>query len=69
MHYEGGVLNVEVGEMADGGDALATLAADKLVRFPKHSLFFGGMHLARRSGTGGLDGAGDPRRGGTCCIV
>ncbi|MBW2456377.1 MAG: gamma-glutamyltransferase [Deltaproteobacteria bacterium] len=69
MHYEDGVLHVEVGEMADDGDALTALGAKQLVRFPTHSLFFGGAHLARRSGDGALDGAGDPRRGGTCRIV
>ncbi|RLB63166.1 MAG: gamma-glutamyltransferase [Deltaproteobacteria bacterium] len=69
MHYENGVFNIEVGEMADDGDALATLGATELVRFPKHSLFFGGVHLARRSGSGDFDGAGDPRRGGTCRIL
>ncbi len=69
MHYEDGVLNVEGGEMADGDDALEALGAQRLVRFPTHSLFFGGAHLAHRSGSGQLDGAGDPRRGGTCRIV
>jgi len=69
LHYEEGVLNVEVGEMADEGDALEALGAQQLVRFPQHALFFGGVHLARRAGDGTLDGAGDPRRGGTCRVV
>ena len=50
-------------------EARLPMGAHKLVRFPQHALFFGGVHLARRRGDGTLDGAGDPRRGGTCRVV
>jgi gamma-glutamyltranspeptidase/glutathione hydrolase len=69
IHFEGGVLNAEVMDMPDRGAALATLDAHKLVRFPEHSLFFGGVHLVQRLADGTLRGAGDPRRGGVCVVV
>jgi gamma-glutamyltranspeptidase/glutathione hydrolase len=69
MHFEDGVLNVEVFDTADGGDALAALGPAKYVRFPERNLFFGGVHLVRREADGSLDGGGDPRRGGACVVV
>jgi gamma-glutamyltranspeptidase/glutathione hydrolase len=69
MHFEDGVLNVEVFDLPDGGDALAALGPSTYVRFPERSLFFGGVHLVRRAADGKLDGGGDPRRGGVCIIV
>ncbi len=69
MHFEAGVLNAEVYDLPDGGDALETLGASKLVRFPKPNLFFGGVHMVRRAADGTLGGAGDPRRGGVLRIV
>ena len=38
-------------------------------RWPERNLFFGGVHTARRTGRGGFEGAGDPRRGGVAVIV
>jgi len=32
--------------------------------WPAPNLFFGGVHAARRFSDGGVEGAGDPRRGG-----
>jgi gamma-glutamyltranspeptidase/glutathione hydrolase len=69
MHYEAGVLNAEVFEMYDGGKQLEALEPRKLIAFPERNLFFGGVHMVRRSGDGNLDGAGDPRRGGACIKV
>ena len=37
--------------------------------WPARNLFFGGVHAARRDQKGGLDGAGDPRRGGRSRVV
>jgi gamma-glutamyltranspeptidase/glutathione hydrolase len=37
--------------------------------WPARNLFFGGVHAARRDRKGGLDGAGDPRRGGQSRVV
>jgi gamma-glutamyltranspeptidase/glutathione hydrolase len=69
IHYEDGVLNAEVFDSGDGGDALAALEPAKLVRFSEQSLFFGGVHLVERAADGTLRGAGDPRRGGVCMVV
>jgi gamma-glutamyltranspeptidase/glutathione hydrolase len=69
IHFEDGVLNAEVFAMADGGAFLDGLDADKLVRFPEPSLFFGGVHLVERDASGALRGAGDPRRDGVCIVV
>lgn len=69
VHYEAGVLNAETFDMPEDGIALQALAPEKLVRFPERSLFFGGVHLVKRSADGKLSGSGDPRRGGVCLIV
>ncbi len=41
----------------------------EVVFWPRHNLFFGGVHAVRRDAQGRLDAAGDPRRGGTTAIV
>jgi gamma-glutamyltranspeptidase/glutathione hydrolase len=64
LHFEAGVLNVEVMDLHDRGDALAALGADSFVRFDEKNLFFGGVHLVKRTADGSLSGAGDPRRSG-----
>jgi len=65
VHFEGGILNAEVYSMADGGDALESLGAERTIRFDAPNMFFGGVHLVERLADGTLRGAGDPRRGGT----
>ena len=42
---------------------------DKAHAWPDRNLFFGGVHAARRHGDGGVEGAGDPRRGGLARVV
>ena len=42
---------------------------DKAHAWPERNLFFGGVHTARRSPKGGVEGAGDPRRQGVALIV
>ncbi len=37
--------------------------------WPEPNMFFGGVHTARRTARGGLEGAGDPRRGGVAMVV
>ncbi len=37
--------------------------------WPERNLFFGGVHAARRKQTGGVEGAGDPRRQGIALVV
>ncbi|MCA9540613.1 MAG: gamma-glutamyltransferase, partial [Myxococcales bacterium] len=68
LHYEAGVLNAEIFDRADHGDALETLGA-KLVRFDHPAFFFGGVHLVRRDRHGVLSGVGDLRRGGVCYLI
>lgn len=65
MHFEGGTLSLEVFE---GHPPLEGLARE-VVEFPAPHLFFGGVHTARLGADGGLDGAGDARRGGVCRVV
>ena len=69
VHFEAGVLNAEIFDMADGGAALAKLGAPELVNFPEPNLFFGGVHTVRLGADGTLEAAGDPRRGGVGIVV
>ncbi len=39
------------------------------VHWPRHNLFFGGVHAAVRHADGKFEAAGDPRRGGSVRIV
>jgi gamma-glutamyltranspeptidase / glutathione hydrolase len=43
--------------------------SDKIHAWPEANLFFGGVHAARRFSDGGVEGAGDPRRGGVAIVV
>ena len=67
IHPEGDGVDVE-GGVPD--DAVAALAADGhgLRRWGEMNLFFGGVSIAGR-GLAGLEGAGDPRRGGAAAAV
>jgi gamma-glutamyltranspeptidase/glutathione hydrolase len=42
---------------------------DKARAWPAGNLFFGGVHGARRFTDGGVEGAGDPRRGGHAIVT
>jgi gamma-glutamyltranspeptidase / glutathione hydrolase len=42
---------------------------EKAHAWPERNLFFGGVHAARRSGNGSVEGAGDPRRQGVALTV
>jgi gamma-glutamyltranspeptidase/glutathione hydrolase len=42
---------------------------EKAHAWPARNLFFGGVHAARRSGNGSVEGAGDPRRQGVTLTV
>jgi gamma-glutamyltranspeptidase/glutathione hydrolase len=68
VHYEAGVLNAEVFDRDDAG-ATAELGARERITFDEPNLFFGGVHLVRRTADGTLEGAGDIRRGGACRVV
>ena len=67
IHWEAGVLNAEIFDLADHGATVEALhrPSEQLVRFEIPNLFFGGVHLAGRRADGTLYGAGDPRRSGT----
>lgn len=58
FHVEPGVLPVELDRLEDAGLSLK--------RWKKMDMYFGGVHtvVIGHGGAGGLDGAGDPRRGG-----
>jgi gamma-glutamyltranspeptidase/glutathione hydrolase len=67
VHPEGDGVDVEGGVPEP---AVAALAGDghRLRRWADTSLFFGGVSAAA-TGPGGLDAAGDPRRGGAAAAV
>lgn len=71
IHWEAGVLNVETFDVPGGADAAEAFRfpGDRLVGFPTRNMFFGGVHTARKRADGTLEGAGDPRRGGTVVLV
>jgi gamma-glutamyltranspeptidase/glutathione hydrolase len=68
LHFESGVANLEGGFDKALGAALQG-PERQVVLWPRHNLFFGGVHAVRRDAQGRLDAAGDPRRGGTAVVV
>jgi gamma-glutamyltranspeptidase/glutathione hydrolase len=64
IHFEDGVLSAEPG--IDPGELDRLEAAGAQVdRWTDRNMFFGGVQaVARDPKTGGLEAAGDPRRGG-----
>lgn len=64
IHAEGGRLSAEV----DLPDALRAEWPEVHV-WPEPDLFFGGVHVARRTANGGLEGAADPRRSGVALLA
>jgi gamma-glutamyltranspeptidase/glutathione hydrolase len=69
VHFDAGVLNAEIFDREEGGEALQRLGAPRVITFDEPNLFFGGVHMVRRKADGTLEGAGDLRRGGTCRVV
>ncbi|WP_420349188.1 gamma-glutamyltransferase family protein [Pelagibius sp.] len=68
LHLEGKLANLE-GGLAAGGGKLLSARGYQVIDWPKHNLFFGGVHgVARRAG-GTFSAAGDPRRGGAARVV
>jgi gamma-glutamyltranspeptidase/glutathione hydrolase len=69
LHVErGGKLSFEPG--LPEADVVALLEAEPGAHaWPERNLFFGGVHAARASPEGGLEGAGDPRRRGETRVV
>ena len=72
IHFENGLLNIEGGCPEDGNHAVAALAGevcDRIMVWPEHNLFFGGVHAATRDADGKFAAGGDPRRGGAVAIT
>ena len=69
LHVErDGTVSFEPGLPAEVARAFAALGA-KAHAWPERNLFFGGVHAARRDRNSGMEGAGDPRRGGLSRVV
>jgi gamma-glutamyltranspeptidase / glutathione hydrolase len=69
LHLEKcGTLSFEPG-FPEAAQAMFLELEDKAHAWPEANLFFGGVHAARRFGDGGVEGAGDPRRGGVSIVV
>jgi gamma-glutamyltranspeptidase/glutathione hydrolase len=69
LHVEKcGTVSYEPGLPGSFQDLLGTLG-EKAHGWPDRNLFFGGVHATRRDRNGGLEGAGDPRRGGRSRVV
>lgn len=69
LHLEKcGTLSYEPG-LSEAAQAAFLELEDKAHAWPEANLFFGGVHAARRFGDGGVEGAGDPRRGGLAIVV
>ncbi len=68
MHYEAGKFDAEnwLGEAVL--EALVSAHRDACL-WDQSSMFFGGVHLAQRTGEGAFDGAGDVRRDGCFMVV
>ena len=67
LHVEHGIANAE-GDLGDAcREALAMASepfAERVMDWPPHNLFFGGVHAVSRDAKGAVAAAGDPRRGG-----
>jgi len=69
VHFEAGIVHAEPG--VDSA-ALARLEGEglEIARWPDRNVFFGGVHGVHRDpGSGELEAAGDPRRGGAVAWV
>lgn len=69
LHYEEGNLSIETFERSIDFDDLQAHIPNEVTRFEEPNLYFGGINCATKSSMVGLDGAGDPRRGGVCLIA
>lgn len=74
LHGEDDAVWIELAGRVDGSevDELCDALAESFANvhpFPDRDFFFGGVHVAHRSGDGHLAGVGDPRRGGVAIRV
>jgi gamma-glutamyltranspeptidase/glutathione hydrolase len=68
LHVESGRSNLENGFAPAVAVALSE-RSETPIAWPKHNLFFGGVHAVARRSDGSFDAAGDPRRGGCAALV
>jgi gamma-glutamyltranspeptidase/glutathione hydrolase len=68
VHLEGSDLQLEGGFRLDVADRLAAQGYD-VVRWTDRNLYFGGASAVGLDAEGGLQAAGDPRRGGAGAVV
>ena len=69
IHYERDLLNVEPGFLESTVNCLSKHFGD-IKRWDELNLFFGGVHAVRSDvRRGGVDGVGDPRRGGVSIVT
>ena len=68
LHVEGDKLSLEPGFPETSVSSVEGLCAE-FERWPDKNIFFGGVHAARRSAAGALEGTGDERRGGAICVA
>jgi gamma-glutamyltranspeptidase/glutathione hydrolase len=69
LHLErDGTLSFEPG-LPDSVQSAFRALGERAHAWPERNLFFGGVHAARRFADGGVEGAGDPRRGGVAIVV
>ncbi len=68
IHVEGGVLNREGGAVIPDVSSIGD-AADSVLDWPTHNLFFGGVHSVSLTADGVLSAAGDPRRDGAASVL
>ena len=68
IHFEHDRLNIEAG-FSEAAVGAGREVASERVEWSRTSMYFGGVHAVFRSGSGDLEGAGDPRRGGVARVV
>ncbi len=72
IHFENGLLSIEGGYPGETKQEVAALVGglcERIMVWPEHNLFFGGVHTATRDADGTFAAGGDPRRGGAVAIV
>ncbi|MFQ5775517.1 MAG: gamma-glutamyltransferase family protein [Kiloniellaceae bacterium] len=68
LHFEAGTASLE-DDIDEAAPKAVQDVAEKVVLWPRHNLFFGGVHAVARDAKGRFGAAGDPRRGGSACVV
>ena len=68
LHVEGEIANLEGGLPAAAERELQAQGY-RTIAWPRHNLFFGGVHGVGLGADGTLSAAGDPRRGGAALVI